>query len=369
MKILQVINSLNTGGAEKLLLEGIPLYAKKRMTMDILLLNGADTPFLIALKKQECCNIYSLGKGSVYNPFIILKLIPFLKKYDIIHVHLFPAQYFVVFAKLISFSKVPLIFTEHSTNNRRLESSMIKWIDKYIYKFYKRIICITEEVFKIIQKHSNLPKEKFSIIKNGVNVSVFKESTILNKNEIIPTFKLEHKVVIQVSSFQEPKDQPTLIKAMKHLPEYVKLILVGEGILRKECENLVRKLNLENRIFFLGIRTDVPQLLKSSDVVVLSSKYEGLSLASIEGMASGKPFIASNVPGLKEVVDGAGLLFPQGDEIALAEKITALITNEILYSKVAVACQSRALLYDINNMVEKHIALYQSIELNEKKIN
>jgi glycosyltransferase involved in cell wall biosynthesis len=361
MKILQVINSLNTGGAEKLLLESIPLYIKKGIKMDLLLLNGAETPFLTALKKHDSCSIISLGNGSVYNPFLIFKLIPYLKKYDAIHVHLFPAQYFVAFAKLISFSKVPLIFTEHSTNNRRLENPIFKWIDKFIYKFYERIICITEKVFNIIQEHTNLPKEKFSVIENGVNLSAITESTILNKNEIVPAINEEEKVVIQVSSFQEPKDQPTLIKAIRDLPNNVKLILVGDGILRNECENLVKKLNLENRVFFLGIRTDVPQLLKSSDIVVLSSKYEGLSLSSIEGMASEKPFIASDVPGLREIVGGAGLLFPQGDETALAKMITDLLNDEKLYNKVAEACQSRAALYDINKMIEKHIALYQSI--------
>jgi glycosyltransferase involved in cell wall biosynthesis len=114
-------------------------------------------------------------------------------------------------------------------------------------------------------------------------------------------------------------------------------------------------------VFFLGIRTDVPQLLKGSDIVVLSSKYEGLSLSSIEGMASGKPFIAADVPGLKEIVVGAGLLFPQGDEKALVKKITELLNDEKLYNKVSVSCLERAALYDINNMVEKHITLYRSI--------
>ena len=361
MKILQVINSLNTGGAEKLLLETIPLYTRKGIKMDILLLNGTETPFLTALKKQECCSIFSLGNGLVYNPLLIFKIIPFLKKYDILHVHLFPTQYFVVVAKLISFSKVPLIFTEHNTNNRRLEKPIFKWFDQFIYKFYNRIVCITEEVFNIIQKHTNLSAKRFQIIENGVNLTTIQHASSIEKSKIIPSFEVGDKLLIQVSGFRPQKDQTTLINAMTFLPEKVKLILVGDGILRKECEYLVEKLHLNDRVFFLGIRTDVPQLLKSSDLVVLSSKYEGLSLASIEGMASRKPFIAADVPGLKEIVGGAGLLFSQGDEKALAKMITELLNDEKLYSKVAEACQTRAALYDINKMVEKHIALYQSI--------
>ena len=148
---------------------------------------------------------------------------------------------------------------------------------------------------------------------------------------------------------------------MIHLPKTVKLIFVGDGVLRNECERLVKELNLERRVFFLGIRTDVPQLLKSSDIVVLSSKYEGLSLSSIECMASGKPFIASDVPGLNDIVNGAGLLFPVGDEIVLAKHIMDLLNNESYYNEVAERCLERAEKYSINIMVAKHLNLYKAL--------
>jgi glycosyltransferase involved in cell wall biosynthesis len=361
MKILQIINSLDTGGAEKLLLETIPLYNKKGLIVDLLILDGTDYLFLKDLIKQDCCEIISLGQGSVYNPLLIFKIIPYFKKYDLVHVHLFPAQYWVVLAKLISFSKVKLVFTEHNTNNRRLENTLFRLIDQFIYKFYKQIICITEEVFSIIQKHTNLPAKRFQIIENGVNLATIQQAVAVEKSKIVSSFEVIDKIIIQVAGFRPQKDQQTLIKSMYYLPNNVKLILVGDGILRKEHESLVKKLHLENKVFFLGIRTDVPQLLKGSDIVVLSSKYEGLSLSSIEGMASGKPFIAADVPGLKEIVVGAGLLFPQGDEKALVKKITELLNDEKLYNKVSVSCLERAALYDINNMVEKHITLYRSI--------
>ena len=98
-----------------------------------------------------------------------------------------------------------------------------------------------------------------------------------------------------------------------------------------------------------------------SDVVVLSSKYEGLSLSSIEGMASGKPFVASNVPGLKEVVEGAGILFPPGDEIKLAAELKHLAEDQDYYRRISEQCVERAKNYDIVEMVEKHIALYKKI--------
>ena len=84
---------------------------------------------------------------------------------------------------------------------------------------------------------------------------------------------------------------------MQLLPLEVKLVLAGEGVLKKKCQDLVETLKLKERVVFLGLRMDIPQLLKTADVVVLSSKYEGLSLSSIEGLAAGKPFVASDVPG------------------------------------------------------------------------
>lgn len=361
MKILQVINSLATGGAEKLLLEALPLHNEKGIIMDILVLNGKEHPFLKELKKLECCNVISLGNKSVYNPLQIFKIIPFLKKYDIVHVHLFPAQYWVVLAKIISFSKTKLLFTEHSTSNRRIKNNWLKPIDRFFYRKYSKIICITNEVFNVIQEHTSLSKLTFKIIKNGVAIEKFKEAVPFSKNEFFKEKTVNIKLLIQISSFQEPKDQVTLIASLPFLPINVKLLLVGEGILKESCEALVQKLQLSERVVFLGLRMDVPRLLKTADIIVLSSKYEGLSLSSIEGMASGRPFVASDVPGLTEIVAGAGVLFELGNAVELAEKIMKLLNDNDYYDLVSEACQKRASQYDIHKMIDEHIALYESI--------
>src|SRR5690554_5836630 len=106
MKILQIINSLSTGGAEKLIIDSVPLYQKQGLTVDVLLLNNTETQFKSHLKETSKGKIDGLTIGSIYNPFLIFKIIPYLKKYDIIHLHLFPTLYWVVLAKLISFSNV-----------------------------------------------------------------------------------------------------------------------------------------------------------------------------------------------------------------------------------------------------------------------
>lgn len=361
MKIVHIINSLALGGAEKLLLDTIPIYRERGIDVDLLVLNGTPSPFMQALQEMGCCSIYSLGLQSVYNPIQIFKLIPFLKKYDIAHVHLFPSQYWVVLAKLLSFSKIKLIYTEHSTSSRRTRNWLFKYIDPFFYREYDTIICISEKVYDVVKEHTALSDSKSEIIQNGVVLEKIKKRIAKDIQEFFPNADSNIKILIQVASFKEPKDQKTLIKSLQYLSDEVRLLLVGEGKLQKECKELVHTLKLEKRVLFLGQRMDVPQLLKTADVVVLSSKYEGLSLSSIEGMASGKPFVASDVPGLQEIVEGAGVLFKLGDAEDLANKIERLLTVEGYYQEIVTSCLKKAEQYDIQIMVDKHLHLYQTI--------
>jgi glycosyltransferase involved in cell wall biosynthesis len=361
MKIVHIINSLASGGAEKLLLDTLPIYKSKGFEVDLLVLNGTPSPFMEALQESGCCSIYSLGLKSVYNPIQVFKLIPFLKKYDIAHVHLFPSQYWVVLAKILSFSKIKLIYTEHSTSSRRTRNGLFKYIDPFFYRQYDTIICISEKVSDVVKEHTALSNSKIEIIHNGIVLEKFRNSAAKDIHKFFPNADLNIKILIQVASFMEPKDQMTLIKAVHYLSDEVKLLLVGEGKLQKECKALVRTLKLEKRVLFLGQRMDVSQLLKTADVVVLSSKYEGLSLSSIEGMASGKPFIASDVPGLQEIVGGAGVLFKQGDAKDLANTIESVLNDSVYYQEIVNSCLKRAEQYDIQIMVDKHLHLYQTI--------
>lgn len=360
MRVLQVINSMGTGGAEKLLLDSIPLYNKEGISTDLLLLKGTDFPFLKILKEKKCCQIISLGLGSVYNPIAIFKLIRYLKQYDVIHVHLFPAFYWVAIAKWLSFSNVILVYTEHSTYNRRMQNIFFNIIDNFIYRRYKKIVCISSEVESELKKNLTVNHSLFKLINNGVDISKLFNEIKYNKQELELKFSESDKVLVQVSSFQYPKDQPTLIRAMKLLPDNVKLLLVGHGELMTQSKTLTRDLQLENRVFFLGVRMDVPKLLKTADIVVLSSHFEGLSLSSIEGMASGKPFIASRAPGLMEIVDNAGILFEIGNHKALADSILKLLNDEHYYEATVKKCFARAREFDISIMVKKYIALYES---------
>jgi len=356
MRVLQVINSLGTGGAEKLLLEAIPKYLEAGITMELLVLNGAKHPFLEALRTNSMVKIHSLGNGSVYNPFHIFKILKQLRSFDLVHVHLFPSLYWVAMAKMISSSKPRLFFTEHNTSNLRRGNIIFRQMDKLIYKKYLKIVTISDEVDRNIKAHLKFKSSRFVLIPNGVDIEKIKMSPVADRNEF--DFAENEKIIIQVSSFTKQKDQNTLIRALKHLKISTKLLLVGDGEMINESKELVEKLNLENQVLFLGIRMDVSALLKMADVVVLSSHYEGLSLSSIEALASGRPFVASEAPGLSNVVDGAGVLFPIGDEQYLAMELEKLFNDQDYYQKIATRCVERSQNYGLQKMIEKHINLY-----------
>lgn len=358
MKILQVITSLNTGGAEKLLIDSIPLYQKNcDIQMDLLVLKKTKNKLWGKIEKKISGSYFQLSNGSVYNPLLIFKLIPHLRNYDLIHVHLFPTLYWVVLAKIISFKKIQLVYTEHNTSNRRRKNFIFKLSDRFIYSYLDFIGCISEATAVNLKKHLKKSNSEIEVILNGIKLENF-QNVALNSYDY---FTENDFILIQVSSFREQKDQPTLIKALEHLPEDIKLLLVGDGDLRKKNEELVMELNLSHRVKFLGLRSDIPKLLKYANVTILSSVYEGFGLAIVEGMASKKPVIASNVKGIKEIVQDYGLLFEQGDSKELAEMILNLYNDKDYYDLIADRCFERSKNYDINIMVLKYIDIYRKL--------
>ena len=357
MKILQVITSLRVGGAEKLIVDMVPLYIQAGHQVDVLVFDGVDTTFKQQLIQQGI-KIISFGiNKSVYSPQFILKLIPLLKQYDIVHTHNTACQYFVAFASLIiSPSKRPkLVTTEHNTNNRRRNLWGFKHIDKWMYEKYQSVISIS------LQATQNLSdfigsNEKVKTIFNGINIDLF-----LNAAHLKYERNTDEIILCMVAGFRDQKDQDTLIRSLKYLPKQYKVWLVGDGDRRPILENLVSNEKLADRVHFWGVRSDIPQILKSSDIIVMSSHWEGLSLSSLEGMCVGKPFIASDVDGLHEIVKGYGVLFPHRDEKALAEVALRLSTDKTYHSLIAKRCLERAQQFDIKNTVKQYLDVYSRL--------
>jgi len=112
---------------------------------------------------------------------------------------------------------------------------------------------------------------------------------------------------------------------------------------------------------FLGIRGDVSGVLKAADFVVQSSHIDGFCLAAVEGMAAGKPVIVSDIPGLKDVVGDAGVLFPHADPVSLAQEIAHLAHDEQYCHEVASRCSERAKHFGLDKMLQGYMSVYTTL--------
>lgn len=350
MKILYVITSLHTGGAEKLMVDLLPRLRDLGQHVELLVFDGTRTPFYKMLENQGIIINNFKTCHNIYDPINILRLIPYIKKFDIIHTHNTACQYYVPLAKFLIRGKTRLFTTEHNTLNRRRNIHLFLFFDKIMYSSYEKIICISDKVKLLLGKYIGNERNLITI-NNGIDVSkYFSELKIPDPNKKI--------IVTMVAAFRKQKDQDTVIRAMALLNYNYTLRLVGDGERRIELEHLIRNLNLNERVNLLGIRNDIPNILQQSDVVVLSSYWEGFGLSAVEGMAAGKPVIASNVDGLSDIVNHYGLIFSKGNAEMLAEEIKHLIEDKEFYLSVATKCRRRAMKYDISKMVHEYNRLY-----------
>lgn len=362
MKILHVITTLLTGGAERLMVDLLPRLRDRGLEVELAVFVSEDTPFYQELQKAGIKIHRFASTGSVYDPRHIFRLRNLIRNFDVVHTHNTSPQLFAAIASLGS--KVKLVTTEHNTTNRRRDKIWLKPIDRWMYGRYDCVVAIADVAADLLKNHLGPSvKTKIITIENGIDLSRF------SNNEPSQEFKkwMEKgdKVIVMVAAFRFQKDQQTLIRAISKLPPKFHLFLAGAGNdTLEECKNLTKELELDGRVHFLGMRKDVPNLLRAADYVVMSSHYEGLSLSSVEGMSVGKPMLASDVPGLREVVGRAGILFPEGDSEALAAEILRLDSDPSLRESVAEACTARAARYDISRMADAYAELYHSLERN-----
>lgn len=357
MRVLHVISSLEIGGAQRLLSDILPLMAKEN---DVTLLVNKEVENDFSHKIKEAgVKIVNCGCPNLHSPKNIFRVARLAKEYDIVHIHLFPTVYWAAFASLITPMK--LVYTEHSTLNRRRGKWYFKPIEKFVYSRYKKVISISQQTQEALTGwlDTKAGDPRFVVINNGVNLSSFQD---LKEEKLYP------KTLIMVSRFVASKDQMTVIRAMKLLPDDVHVIFVGDGENLDNCRTLAKEQGLRERVHFVGKQSNVVSWIAKADIGVQSSNWEGFGLTAVEIMAAGKPIVATNVDGLKQVVEGAGELFEVGDENELAGIIKCLYDDKEEYHRMSKASRARAAEYDIVNTVQRYIELYNIIN-NEKAIH
>lgn len=224
---------------------------------------------------------------------------------------------------------------------QQMQSGIIKkdFFHNWIYKNIDGAIVIANFMKKQLAETTVLPESKIETIFIGIELQKYNPLNF-NKFELRKKINIppEPFVVINIARIDKLKDQMTLIKAFAeaHIPDSI-LLLVGEGENKQNCKEFVKQLKIDNKVYFLGFRNDIPELLNASDLFVLPTLSETLGIVLIEAMASQLPVIGTNSGGVPELInDGVnGFLFEPKDFETLKNLIISLYQDKIKREQVA----------------------------------
>lgn len=261
-----------------------------------------------------------LHKHDPRHFFYLQKLIP---KFDLLHLHIWnPASCRYALA---ASGKIPVVVTEHDPFSLK---GLKGWLKNKLMEHVKTIIVCSLAAKNILCEQATGWKSKINIIPNGIDIENFrKEAAPVERREIRRASlgnELNKKIILCAAELHERKGQQYLISAIKLLaPRYpdIKLVLAGEGVLRKYYEKLTRPLG--NFVSLLGRRRDIASLMAAADMFVLPSVREAFGLVLLEAASLGLPIIATNVGGIPEIVEHGktGLLVAPGNPEEMAKAI------------------------------------------------
>lgn len=366
MKILHVTNTLEEGGVESLVSGLATGMAQAGHLVTILSLRPGKPVLIRQLEEMEVKVLHCGNEQHLYSPAKFFALVRFLRehRYDVIHSHLFPTQYYVAIARSLSRKNANAIYgtTEHGMINGRRSKKWLRGVERYIYSRYDFVVGVSQTASQSLQQWLG-PQITIHTIENGLNIAAFRSvnkniRSIIRQKYHIP----EHaKVLIMAARFYEAKDHYTLIRSMQYLPDDYHLLLVGSGPLLTQCQNLCSSLKLETRIHFVGYTDQVNTFIAASDIGVLASHHEGCPISLVEYMTQGLPIIGSDIESIRAVVGDAGIFFPNGDANALAEKVLLLTTPPERYAEFRCHSLTRAEHFDLTRTIDNYLGLYHNI--------
>jgi len=330
IKVLEIIDSLGSGGAESLL-KNFVLEAKKNKLFNIEIATLCSNAIFKEEVKSAGIPVWDLNLKYKYDLRGILEIITLIKKgkYDIIHVHLFPADIFAALASLFLPKDIVWIFSEHCAYNRRRSYKFCKILDGFTYSRYSKIVCVSKQVEFALLNWIPSNKGKTKVISNAVPIPKFLNPCSVKTYDIL-----------FVGRFVREKGIDILLKAIKILKnkysKNLKIAIVGDGELKENLNNLTVELGVNKEVKFFGVRKDIRELMVSSKIIVLPSRSEGFGIVIIEAMSNMLPVIATNVGGIPELIENGkeGILVPPENPKALARAINNLLENKELREKL-----------------------------------
>ncbi len=329
--VVHLVEKLGIGGLEKVVATLASNLNKEKYNVSVWCLRKGG--FFADKLIEEGIDVKILGISTSRNPIAIYKLYKLLKRHkiDLIHTHAYSAG---TIGRISAFLAGVSVIISHNHSVYDYYHKYFRLVEWALSHITDRIICISDRVRKSTNRTQGISAEKLITIHNGINSigPVQKKAITKLKKELrIPP---GHTVISTITHMEEHKGVSYLIQSASRIcksRENLIFLLVGEGAQEEELKELCVSLKIEENVVFTGERSDIPEILSLTDIFVLPSVREGLSLSILEAMASGKPVIATSVGGIPEVVsDGvSGILVRPKNPYALHDAIVELLDDKV----------------------------------------
>lgn len=365
MRVLQMIDTLFTGGAERLQITFAEGVQSKDVDLTVVSLRAIDSHYPDLLKSLGA-TVHILPAPKLLHPQRMWALWKLFRsgKYDIIHSHLGYANILAGFIGRLA--GVPVVSSLHNTSVYEAGQHRLQVVlETLALRFAaSRVIAVG---YAVADAHrARLRGKHIEVIPNAVSLlpPLTEEERIAVRTAIMgdPTRSL----LISVGRLWPQKGYFDLLDAFTEIRKTyprAALAIVGSGDLYDELSTRINTLGLEADVFLLGKRTDVPKLLAASDLYVSASHWEGLPIAVLEAMSAGLPVVATTVGDVpRAVVEGTGLVVPPQAPQALANAVCSLLGSPETLRASGVAARTHVTaVYGVENWVNRLLSLYHDV--------
>lgn len=270
------------------------------------------------------------------------------RRIDVLHAHQYTPFFYAALAKPFIRPVPRLILTEHGRHYPDVVKPVRRAVNRLLLDHLAdHVTACVGFSGRALRDVDGFRGNRIRIIDNGIDVDRYGPAPDQAALKAKLGFDPARRYVVHVARHHPVKDQATLLRgfaaAVSHLPD-VDLLMAGDGPLREELEALAHSLGMAGRVKFLGVRSDVPELLRAGDVFALTSVSEASSLTLLEAMATGLPSVVTDVGGNPDLIRGGidGLLFPRGDWQACGAALRRLLTEAGLAEKLGANARQRA---------------------------
>lgn len=313
LRVLHITGTMNCGGAETRLMELFKIIDRKNIQFDFCLFRK-DVCYYESEIEALGGNIIRCGSPRTNFPLFAWRLYRLLKqeKYEVVHSHiLLFSGIFLTIAKLAGIKK--RIAHIQSTSDGKKDSFFRCICRKLLINLILRnatdIIGVSNASLRNWFGPDYMKNLKISVVHDGLDTKLFHCEP--DRKWLLSEFHIpaEHKVVVHVGRFNPAKNHAKLVNvAQRYLARHpgTCFILVGDGILRREIEKSTEAKGIATKFRFVGIRSDIPRIMKSADALLFPSLWEGLPGVILEAVAAGLPMTVSERPEIREILDVCG---------------------------------------------------------------